>query len=145
MFTKYFKMKILITSLFFSTILLSCSNTIQGKIEYRNDNKTCYGLSPEIDITIPVNEYKEKAPEFKSVYLINASINKSFEFTIKEIQKKGETLFDQNTFKVKLSPGEEKWIGCSKYFLANDRRKESITLEYNCTGQRLIKNEKLSE
>ncbi len=120
-------------------LLTSCINSINGKIEYRKDDKTCelriYEVVMDSSVTVT-----EKDIETKSVYIVNESIDKSYEFTIKAVQTTNDTIVIYNTEKILLSPGDEEWIGCTKYYI--DDRKTKIATSYSCTGQRLIANKK---
>lgn len=135
-------------------LLISCGNSINGKIENRVDNGDCYYYDQ--------NTYK--IPETRSSYLINTSSNKTFEFTIKETETINDTIINYSTFKMKLSPGDERRISCTKflvnelYSITNESQdtliiyqnkntvspEKRITIErkYSCTGQREITNPK---
>ena len=97
----------------FIILLYSCNNSIKGKIGYRTDRHKCYDYS--IDYSSEKGKYRDKDAETKTAYLVNSSFDKAYEFTIKVIQTTNDTIIDQNTMKIKLSPGDEKWLGCTKY------------------------------
>jgi hypothetical protein len=111
-FINYIRKVCIISSLF---IFLSCSSSIKGKIDYRNDNNDCYGFNQKIDHAIETDEYRDKDSETKSAYLINESIDKTYEFTIKEVETIDDTIINYHTIKIKLLPGDEKWLGCTKF------------------------------
>ncbi len=122
---------ILLTYLIF---IFSCTSRLNGKIEQRIDNKDCYGLAENIDITISASEFKTKIHKSESVYLISTSLDKTYQFTIKEELIKNDSLIDKSTRQVELAPGAEEWIGCTKYSNAEN---EIILVKYYCTGQQL--------
>lgn len=101
-------------SIFGLAFLVSCGSSIKGEIEYRNDNKDCYGydLDGNVDYAMNPDEYRDKNSESKSAYLINKSLDKPYEFTIKEVETIDDTIINYRTTKIKLSPGDEKWLGC---------------------------------
>ena len=155
-----------INSVFVAIILLaSCGEKIQVKIELRNDNKSCNDRFSEVD-----NKYQKN--EGKGAYLVNISTGDTYQFTVKITTKIGDSSTDYTTMKIKLSPGDEKRLGCTKYYSGEkyymkeqvdtryyldgsttvsksevldstrERTRNLLEIEYICTGQRLIKNEK---
>ena len=143
----------------FSVILVvlilftSCNNSIEGRVDYRQDDKNCYPFE-DTDMAIVVidGEYSinQKDTETKGAYLINESIDKMYEFTIKQVETIDDTIVNHTTIKVKLSPADEKRLGCTNYndvIINTDstippRIRHNVLLSYKCTGQRLISNSK---
>lgn len=80
-------------------IILSCNEVnLKGKIDIRKDGNF-------------VNEN-----DFRSIYLINTSIDKSYEFTIKGTKIINDSSYSYETFKKSLSPGDEVKIGNNHWF-----------------------------
>ncbi|OHC84117.1 MAG: hypothetical protein A2546_05600 [Sphingobacteriia bacterium RIFOXYD2_FULL_35_12] len=122
-----------------------------GEIEYRKDNVDCYGKNFDGSNSLSLDKNLKLNHENKSAYLVNKSTNKAFEFTVKVIQTLDDTISSHRTFKVMLAPGEEKWLGCTKYFgdvnFANaivdttiPKVVNKVFIQYFCKGQRKLEN-----
>ena len=132
---------------------IGCNKSIKGRIDYRMDNKECYPYEEdEMAIAVVNGEYSlnQRDIKTKSAYLVNESIDKAYEFTIKTIETTDDSIVSHTITKIKLSPGDEKRLGCTNYndVLMNEDKTKSpkirhrIVLNYTCTGQRLITNSK---
>ncbi len=135
----------------FLIFLISCDDTFLGEIEYRNDNIDCYGKKYDDSYLSEFNQDLKIDPDNKSAYLVNKSSNNTYEFTVKVIQTLDDTISNHRTFKIKLAPGDEKWLGCTKYFgdanFANatvdttiSKIDNKVFIQYFCKGQRRIEN-----
>jgi hypothetical protein len=106
--------------------LFSCGNTLKGKVEYRTDDKSCYGYGSDVDF-LSIHEKMDKATDAKSAYIVNTSSENSYEFTIKESMVTNDKIINYTTTKIILSPGDEKWIGCTKYITGDKYYTKEIT------------------
>lgn len=138
--------------IFLLVFSIGCSDSLKGKIDYRSDKKDCSGLNGDVAAVVINNEYSgmQKDSKSKSAYLINESIDKAYEFTVRQTEIINDTFVNNNMLKIKLSPGDEKWLGCTKYdnviintdSMIPPEKVSTVILTYTCTGQRLIINPK---
>lgn len=77
-------------------VLTSCSG-INGTIERRD--KGC----------------NEALADSKKVYLVNISASTKYQFTVKSIETKNDTIKSYDTDIYVLEPGDEKYLGCDKW------------------------------
>lgn len=155
--------------------IVSCNdNKLNGKIEFRDEKVNC---NPNNQTTSATNQ--EPNTIQRVVYLVNKSIDKTYEFTVKVTKIINDTTDSYYTIKHELAPGDEEFLSCKEYLegdkfytkevsdtfyywneqtktlgdiskidtkklpdSTNPKPQDRIRKIYECTGQRLIKNEK---
>ena len=95
-------------------ILFSCTSKV-AKIELRKNVHFPQQISQE-NMNL---DFLEESKNSKKAYLVNTSLNNTYEFTIREISTIDDTLVEYQTNKLTLSPGDEELIGGTKYLLGS--------------------------
>lgn len=148
-----------IVMIFLSLLLIECTPTIKGKIIYREDNKDSHGCDigncslVRIESNDGFYEAYQKVPNSESAYLVNLSKDKAYEFTVKEIEKNDMGIEKTRILKLKLAPGDEKWVGCTNtvFGKVKDNVSPPIKIQFtnkssfSCEGQLEISYDKLQE
>jgi hypothetical protein len=127
---------------------IGCNDSIKARIDYRVDNQEC---NPILTDTTIFGDYslEQRDANTKSAYLMNESNDKAYEYTIKTIVTNDDSLVNQTTTKIKLSPRDERRLGCTSYYdvlmyedTTKSPKKHRIVLNYTCTEMRPITNSK---